>query len=196
MDRSISPRITQRFDAGLVDASAPERAEAMPTPGDAGEAPPRADLRAYWRALVRYRWPILGFAAASTLLAGIAVSLATPVYRASALVLVEAQERRTVSIDSVYSGVSAEREHLQTQVELAASREVLLAAGAINSPKILEQSGIGQASRLQALGIAPLHDLPGVGENRSRCLLCRRQAVESTLENPLNQKRDRRPCNS
>ena len=49
--------------------------------------------------------------------------------------------------------------------EAHASREVLLAAGAINSPKILEQSGIGQASRLQALGIAPLHDLPGVGEN-------------------------------
>lgn len=43
--------------------------------------------------------------------------------------------------------------------------EVILAAGAINSPALLELSGIGQAARLAALGIAPVHDLPGVGEN-------------------------------
>ena len=46
-----------------------------------------------------------------------------------------------------------------------ARREVLLAAGAINSPKILELSGIGNGDLLSSLGIAPLHDLPGVGEN-------------------------------
>jgi choline dehydrogenase len=44
-------------------------------------------------------------------------------------------------------------------------REVILAAGAINSPKLLELSGIGQTGRLADLGIATLHDLPGVGEN-------------------------------
>ncbi|MFC0200279.1 GMC family oxidoreductase [Paracoccus rhizosphaerae] len=43
--------------------------------------------------------------------------------------------------------------------------EVILAAGAINSPALLELSGIGQAGRLAGLGIAPVHDLPGVGEN-------------------------------
>ncbi|MCF3974543.1 GMC family oxidoreductase [Paracoccus salsus] len=46
-----------------------------------------------------------------------------------------------------------------------AAGEVILAAGAINSPSILELSGIGQAERLAGLGIAPVHDLPGVGEN-------------------------------
>ncbi len=46
-----------------------------------------------------------------------------------------------------------------------AGAEVILAAGAINSPKVLELSGIGQPDRLAALGICPLHDLPGVGEN-------------------------------
>jgi choline dehydrogenase len=45
------------------------------------------------------------------------------------------------------------------------NREVILCAGAINSPAILERSGIGQAPRLQALGIPLVHDLPGVGEN-------------------------------
>ena len=43
--------------------------------------------------------------------------------------------------------------------------EVVLSAGAINSPALLEHSGIGQPARLSALGIDPVHDLPGVGEN-------------------------------
>lgn len=46
-----------------------------------------------------------------------------------------------------------------------AKREVILSGGAINSPKILELSGVGQADRLQKLGIPLVHDLPGVGEN-------------------------------
>jgi choline dehydrogenase len=46
-----------------------------------------------------------------------------------------------------------------------ASGEVILAAGAINSPKLLELSGIGQPDRLHALGIPVAHDLPCVGEN-------------------------------
>jgi choline dehydrogenase len=46
-----------------------------------------------------------------------------------------------------------------------ASREVILAAGAVNSPHLLELSGIGQPERLQALGIPLVHASPGVGEN-------------------------------
>ncbi|MGB6449993.1 MAG: GMC family oxidoreductase N-terminal domain-containing protein [Steroidobacteraceae bacterium] len=46
-----------------------------------------------------------------------------------------------------------------------ADREVLLAGGAFNSPQLLLLSGVGPAGDLQALGIAPLHDLPGVGGN-------------------------------
>jgi choline dehydrogenase len=43
--------------------------------------------------------------------------------------------------------------------------EVLLAAGSINSPNLLEQSGIGSPAILKPLGIEVLHELPGVGEN-------------------------------
>jgi choline dehydrogenase-like flavoprotein len=43
--------------------------------------------------------------------------------------------------------------------------EIVLAAGAIGSPAILERSGIGEAGRLSALGIAPLIDRPEVGGN-------------------------------
>ena len=46
-----------------------------------------------------------------------------------------------------------------------AAREVIISAGSINSPQLLELSGIGQPERLQDLGIAVRHALPGVGEN-------------------------------
>jgi len=43
--------------------------------------------------------------------------------------------------------------------------EVLLAAGAIQSPQLLQLSGIGPAALLQKFGIPVVHDVPGVGEN-------------------------------
>jgi choline dehydrogenase len=43
--------------------------------------------------------------------------------------------------------------------------EVILCGGAINTPQILQLSGIGDAAELSALGITPVHHLPGVGEN-------------------------------
>jgi len=49
--------------------------------------------------------------------------------------------------------------------EARAGGDVIVCAGSINSPQLLELSGIGQPDRLQALGIAVRHALPGVGEN-------------------------------
>src|ERR1700733_15083274 len=49
--------------------------------------------------------------------------------------------------------------------EAHCNREVILAAGAVKSPHILELSGIGQPQLLASLGIPVLHALPGVGEN-------------------------------
>jgi len=43
--------------------------------------------------------------------------------------------------------------------------EVILCGGAINSPQLLQLSGIGNAADLRTLGITPVADLPGVGEN-------------------------------
>lgn len=44
-------------------------------------------------------------------------------------------------------------------------REVILAGGAINSPMLLQQSGVGPASLLQQLGIDVVCDSDGVGKN-------------------------------
>ena len=56
--------------------------------------------------------------------------------------------------------------HQNGQTKTArARREVILAASAINSPKLLQQSGIGNPADLIAAGITPVHELTGVGAN-------------------------------
>jgi len=48
---------------------------------------------------------------------------------------------------------------------LRARREIILSAGAMQSPQLLMLSGIGDARMLSSIGIKPVHDLPGVGRN-------------------------------
>jgi choline dehydrogenase len=51
--------------------------------------------------------------------------------------------------------------------EIRATREVILSGGTVNSPHLLQVSGIGPAAHLQSIGVAVKHDLPGVGANLS-----------------------------
>ncbi|WP_069814634.1 GMC family oxidoreductase [Streptomyces sp. TP-A0874] len=51
------------------------------------------------------------------------------------------------------------------EVLIEAGREVLVCAGAVDTPRLLLHSGVGPAEDLRALGIPVVHDLPGVGEN-------------------------------
>ncbi len=50
-------------------------------------------------------------------------------------------------------------------VERIEAGEVILCGGAINSPHLLQLSGVGHAGLLESHGITPVHHLPGVGEN-------------------------------
>ena len=52
-----------------------------------------------------------------------------------------------------------------SMVDATARAEVILCAGAIGSPQILQLSGLGPANRLQALGVPVVKDIPGIGEN-------------------------------
>ena len=61
------------------------------------------------------------------------------------------------------SGVEFERLGRRSSVQ--AAREVIVCAGALQSPQLLQLSGIGPAALLAEHGIAVRHDLPGVGEN-------------------------------
>ena len=51
------------------------------------------------------------------------------------------------------------------QVSWKARQEIILCAGSVGSPGILQRSGIGPSSVLKPLGIEVLHELPGVGGN-------------------------------
>jgi choline dehydrogenase len=48
-----------------------------------------------------------------------------------------------------------------------AAREVIVSGGTVNSPQLLQISGIGPATHLQSIGVTVVHDLPGVGANLS-----------------------------
>ena len=63
------------------------------------------------------------------------------------------------------SGVSYLIGNSNNTNEASARREVLLCAGAIASPQILQRSGVGPAALLRELDIALVHELPGVGQN-------------------------------
>ena len=54
---------------------------------------------------------------------------------------------------------------IKGKTEIIKGREIILCGGAINTPQILQLSGIGNAKELEAMGIAVVNDLPGVGEN-------------------------------
>lgn len=64
--------------------------------------------------------------------------------------------RRAVGVEYLQDG---------TLKQLRAAREVLLCAGALQSPQLLMLSGIGPSTHLHQHGITPLHDLPGVGQH-------------------------------
>ncbi len=78
-------------------------------------------------------------------------------------ILTGALAHRVVIEEGRAVGVEYER-HGRSHVARAAG-EVILSGGAVNSPQLLELSGIGDAERLKALGIEVVRHLPGVGEN-------------------------------
>ena len=62
-------------------------------------------------------------------------------------------------------GVAFRQKGQDRQVMVA--REVILSGGTINSPHLLQVSGIGSGAHLKSIGVAVVHDLPGVGANLS-----------------------------
>ena len=65
------------------------------------------------------------------------------------------EDKRAVGVEVIIKG----------KKEIITGKEIILCGGAINTPQILQLSGIGNAGELATLGIDVVHDLPGVGEN-------------------------------
>jgi choline dehydrogenase len=85
------------------------------------------------------------------------------------------EEGEAVGVDYIENGVPR---------QARARAEVVLAAGAIGSPQILQQSGVGPGALLQQAGVRVLHELPGVGMNLQDHLQVR--LVFKTRERTLN----------
>jgi choline dehydrogenase len=86
-----------------------------------------------------------------------------PALRSGRVEVVRGTARRVVLRDGRATGVEvARRGGVQT---VSATREVILSASSINSPKLLMLSGIGPGGHLQAMGVPVLADRPGVGGN-------------------------------
>ncbi len=82
----------------------------------------------------------------------------------------EALVLRVIVENGRAAGVVYEREGQRHEVR--AGREVILSAGALQTPQVLLLSGIGPASELKLSGIEPVLDLPGVGRNLHDHLAC------------------------
>ncbi len=103
-----------------------------------------------------------------TILNGRRVTTATAYLRAASR-----RDNLTLLVDTLTTGVVIEnRRAVGVTVEaaggkrrLTARREVILTAGAIQSPQLLMLSGVGDQAQLRGAGIEVKHHLPGVGEN-------------------------------
>lgn len=96
--------------------------------------------------------------------------LAPAMRRGNITLLTDALARRVIIDAGRASGVAYERGGETHTVR--AAREVILCAGAVQSPQLLLLSGIGPAAEIKAAGIEPVHDLPGVGRNLHDHLAC------------------------
>lgn len=81
------------------------------------------------------------------------------VYTESQVTRILFEERRAFGVELKKGGPRG-----QTG-KIYARKEIILSGGAINSPQLLQLSGIGSTNLLKELGIPVVHNLPGVGEN-------------------------------
>ncbi len=86
--------------------------------------------------------------------------------RGNTHVITNAHVQKILITDNKATGVAYKTGNRDSiEKTISASREVLLCAGAIGSPHLLQLSGVGEQAHLQSRGIPAIHDLPGVGKN-------------------------------
>jgi succinoglycan biosynthesis transport protein ExoP len=110
---------------------------------DDWEAGDAIDLRHYWNIINRRKWSIIGLAVAVGLLTMLVVFAMTPVYRASATLLIESQAANVVSIQEVYGLDTRNSDYLATQTAIMGGRPiaeaVVDALGLVEQPEFRPQ---------------------------------------------------------
>ena len=85
--------------------------------------------------------------------------------RSNLTVMLQSRALRIVLEGDRAVGVEVASGSDRTPRVIRAAREVIVSSGAMGSPKLLMQSGIGPADHLRSVGVSVKHDLPGVGSN-------------------------------
>ncbi len=83
--------------------------------------------------------------------------------RPNLVVMTETATRKIVFEGKKAIGVEVIKDN--SIIQFKAEKEVIVCAGAFHSPHLLLNSGVGDAAHLQDVGVALVHDLPGVGRN-------------------------------
>jgi succinoglycan biosynthesis transport protein ExoP len=92
------------------------------TPDDSAED--QVDLRQYW-GIIRQHWPgIVGLALMVSLLTALVVWPKTPIYQATASLLMEPKQAKILSIEDIYAADTNKNDYLQSQVEILKSRDL------------------------------------------------------------------------
>src|SRR5207302_2386062 len=101
------------------------------------------DWRYNWNIINRRKWSIIGLALAVGLLTTLVVFAMTPIYRASATLLIESQAPNVVSIQEVYGLDTRSQDYLATQIEIMGGRPiaetVVDSLGLIERPELTPQ---------------------------------------------------------
>jgi choline dehydrogenase len=114
-------------------------------PDNEGAAPANFNIAAgrRWSAALGYLWPILDNPRLTILTESLAVGLTV-------------ENASCTAVRHLVGGVER---------QTGADEEIVLALGAIDTPRLLVLSGIGDPAEMTRLGIPPVHALPGVGRN-------------------------------
>jgi len=83
------------------------------------------DLIEYWRIIEKFKWRIILFSVAITVLAALIVLSITPQYQSTVSLMIEKEEANTVSIDEIYGMNSNPRDYYSTQFEILKSRYLI-----------------------------------------------------------------------
>src|ERR1700694_5551655 len=101
------------------------------------------DWRNRWNIINRRKWSIIGLALAVGLLTTLVVFAMTPIYRASATLLIESQAANVVSIQEVYGLDTRSQDYLATQIEIMGGRPIAEAVvdglGLVEQPEFRPQ---------------------------------------------------------
>ncbi len=109
------------------------------------------DWRYRWNIINRRKWSIIGLALAVGLLTTLVVFAMTPIYRASATLLIESQAPNVVSIQEVYGLDTRSQDYLATQIEIMGGRPI--AESVVDGLGLIEQPEFRPEHRRPLIGL-------------------------------------------